>query len=54
MSKYVKIKKSDLEKLIECATDSKMMLSDVHCYDTDVYDNLTEVLSDISFEEIKD
>lgn len=54
MNKYVKVNKSDLEELIACANDAKMMLDDVHCYDTDVYDNLAEVLSGISFEEIED
>lgn len=52
MSKYVRVEKSQLELLIGCAEDARSLLDDVHCYDTEIYENLSEILSVISFEEI--
>ena len=52
MSEYVKVKKSDLEHLIGVASDARSLLDDVHCYDTQTYEDLGEAL-EITWEEVE-
>ena len=52
MSKYVKVNKEDLLALIDAAANARSMLDDVHCYDTEVYETLGEVIQ-ITWEEVK-
>ena len=52
MSEYVKVKKSELDNLIGAASDALSFLDDVHCYDTEIYEDLGEAL-EITWEEIE-
>ena len=52
MSEYVKVKKFELDSLIEVASDARSLLDDVHCYDTQTYEDLGEAL-EITWEEIE-
>lgn len=52
MSEYVKVNKEDLLSLIDAAANAHSMLGDVHCYDTEVYETLGEVIQ-ITWEEVK-
>ena len=52
MSEYVKVKKSDLDCLIGAASDARSLLDAVHCYDTQTYEDLGEVIQ-ITWEEIE-
>ena len=52
MSEYVKVNKEDLIKLIDAAYDAHRLLDAVHCYDTEVYETLGEVIQ-ITWEEIE-
>ena len=52
MSEYVKVKKSELDNLIDAASDAWSLLDDVHCYDTQTYKDLGEAL-EITWEEIE-
>lgn len=52
MSEFVKVKKSELISLLSSAADAHSMLDDVHCYDTEVYEELGNALS-IEYEEIE-
>lgn len=49
---YVKVLKDDLDALIGSASCAHSMLGDVHCYDTEVYDDLGEILDKIEYEDI--
>ena len=52
MSEYVKVKKSDLDNLISAASDARSLLDAVHCYDTEIYEDLGEAIQ-ITWEEIE-
>ena len=52
MSEYVKVKKSELDNVIGAAADARSLLDDVHCYDTQTYEDLGEAL-EITWEEIE-
>ena len=52
MSEYVKVNKEDLIKLIDAAYNARSLLDSVHCYDTEVYETLGEVIQ-ITWEEIE-
>ena len=52
MSEYAKVNKEDLTKLIDAAYCARSLLDSVHCYDTEVYETLGEVIQ-ITWEEIE-
>ncbi len=52
MSEYVKVKKSELDNLIGAASDARSLLDDVHCYDTQAYEDLGEAIQ-ITWEEVE-
>ncbi len=52
MSEYVKVNKQDLLALIDAASNARSLLDDVHCYETEVYEILGEVIQ-INWEEVK-
>lgn len=53
MSEYVKVKREQLENLIDYASEARSLLDDVHCYDTETYHQLCEALDKIKYKEIK-
>ena len=52
MSEYVKVNKEGLTKLIDAAYCARSLLDSVHCYDTEVYETLGEVIQS-TWEEIE-
>ena len=52
MSEYVKVKKVDLTRLITASQEAHSLLDDVHCYDTEVYEELGEALTSIEYKDI--
>lgn len=52
MSEYVKVNKEDLLALIDAASSAYSLLDNVHCYDTEVYETLGEVIQ-ITWEELE-
>lgn len=52
MSEYVKVNKEDLLALVDTASNARSMLDDVHCYDTEVYETLGEVIQ-ITWEDLE-
>ena len=51
---FVKVSRELLDNLIAAASNSRSLLDDVHCYDTDVYEELSEALEGITYEVISD
>lgn len=53
-NQFVKVSRELLDNLIYAASNARSLLDDVHCYDTDVYEELGEALEDITYEVISD
>ena len=53
-NQFVKVSRELLVNLIDAASNARSMLDDVHCYDTDVYEELGEDLKEITCEVISD
>ena len=52
MSEYVKVNKEELLALIDVAYRTRNLLDNVHCYDTEEFELLGEVIQ-ITWEDIK-
>lgn len=53
-NQFVKVSRELLDNLIYTASNARSLLDDVHCYDTDAYEELGEALEDITYEVISD
>ena len=53
MKQKVLIDVDVLENLICFASDAYSLLDDVHCYDTEVYENLSDALNAIEYEVVE-
>lgn len=51
-NQFVKVSRELLDNLIGAASNARSMLDDVHCYDTDVYEELGKALEEITYEDI--
>lgn len=53
-NQFVKVSRELLDNLIDAASNARSLLDDVHCYDTDVYKELGDVLETIDYEVFLD
>ena len=52
MGDFVKVNKEDFEYLLEWASEARSLLDAVHCYDTEIYENLSKALEEITYESL--
>ena len=51
---YIKVTIEHFQKLLDAVGGARSLLDDVHCYDTDVYKELGDVLEEIDYEVFLD
>ena len=52
MSKIIEIDYEMFRNLIEASSEALELLDDVHCYDTEVYENLKSAIDYLSLNEV--
>ena len=52
MKQFVKVDKEELESVLKAASDAVSLLDAVHCYDTEIYENLSKALEEITYESL--
>lgn len=52
MSKTIEIDYEMFRNLLEASSEALQLLDDVHCYDTEVYENLKSVVDALTLSEV--
>ena len=52
MSKMIKVNCEMFKNLLYCSSEALKLLDDVHCYDTDVYENLKNAIDALMSSEV--
>ena len=52
MKQFVKVDKEELESVLIAASEAVSLLDAVHCYDTEIYENLSKALGEITYESL--
>lgn len=54
MSKTIEIDCEMFTNLLEASSEALELLDDVHCYDTEVYENLKNAIEDLKLESVNE
>ena len=54
MSKMIEVNCEMLHNLIKASSEALELLDAVHCYDTEVYENLKSAIDDLKLESLND
>ena len=52
MSRMIEVDCEKLKNLLSCSSEALELLDAVHCYDTDVYENLKSSIDALSLNEV--
>ena len=51
MSKMIEVEYEILKNLLDCSSEALELLDAVHCYDTDIYENLKSAIEALALNE---
>lgn len=54
MKKVIKIDYEMFHNLLDASDEALELLDDVHCYDTDVYENLKKAIKSLKWENVNE